>query len=146
MTATYPAPIQTEKQVSPSLTIEGIDEFVVLQYFETLNAGNFRATANLFSAEGQLHPPFESALIGPNAIVAYLEAEAEGMELMPRHGAIETNAQGETFIKVVGKVTTAWFSVNVAWLFALDRSKKITSATVKLLASPQELLGLRRMS
>lgn len=39
---------------------------------------------------------------------------------------------------------TPLFWVNVAWLFILNpQQKKIMAVTVKLLASPQELLNLR---
>ena len=36
------------------------------------------------------------------------------------------------------------FGVNVSWLFILNSQQQIVSTTVKLLASPQELLNLRR--
>jgi hypothetical protein len=40
-------------------------------------------------------------------------------------------------------VQTSAFGINVAWLFLLNSHQKILSVTVKLLASPQELLNLR---
>ena len=54
------------------MTIEGITEPTVLRYFETLNAGDFENTAALFAADGAIHPPFESGIVGPEAIAAYL--------------------------------------------------------------------------
>ena len=146
MTATSPAFNQIEQQICPALSIEGVVDPVVLHYFETLNAGNFQATASLFSEAGQLFPPFESPQVGPGAIATYLKAEAEGMSLMPRQGIKERGPQGETLVKVVGKVKTPWFKVNVAWLFALNAAKQIDSVAVKLLASPQELLKLRSLN
>jgi hypothetical protein len=42
------------------LTIEGITESVVVRYFETMNAGDYEATASLFADSGVMQPPFES--------------------------------------------------------------------------------------
>ena len=62
---------------SSSLTIEGIDEAVVLHYFQTMNAGEYDATAALFAPTGAMHPPFEQPIEGPDAIATYLKAEAK---------------------------------------------------------------------
>ena len=126
------------------LTIEGITEPTVIRYFETLNAGDFEATATLFAADGAMHPPFESGIVGPDAISAYLQQEAQGMKLQPRQGIAQTLDNEQIQIQVSGKVQTSWCGVNVSWLFILSQERKIISATVKLLASPQELLNLRR--
>ncbi len=127
-----------------NVSIEGIEEPTILRYFETLNAGEFEQTAALFAAAGAMHPPFEAAVIGPDAIAAYLQAEAQGMQLFPREGIAEPLDDGQLKVQVGGKVQTPWFSVNVAWLFLLNAEREIASATIKLLASPQELLNLRR--
>lgn len=126
------------------LTIEGITEPTVLRYFETLNAGELEATAALFAANGAMHPPFESAMVGPNAIAAYLKQEAQGMKLEPQQGVIQVLDNEQMQVQVTGKVQTSWCGVNVSWLFVLSREHEILSATVKLLASPQELLNMKK--
>ena len=126
------------------LTIEGIAEPTVIRYFETLNAGNLEATATLFAVDGAMHPPFESGIVGPDAIAAYLKQEAQGMKLQPRQGIAQTLDNEKIQFQVTGQVQTSWCGVNVSWLFILSQERKIISATVKLLASPQELLNLRR--
>ncbi len=127
-----------------SLTIEGITEPTVLRYFETMNAGDFEATSALFAADGVLHPPFESGIIGPELIAAYLKQEAQGMKLEPRQGIGKTLDSEQMQFQVTGKVQTSWCGVNVSWLFGLNQQREIITATIKLLASPQELLGLQR--
>lgn len=126
------------------LAIAGITESTILNYFQTLNAGDFSATAALFAADGELNPPFESAVVGPEAIATYLEQEATGMQLLPKQGTAEEMENGYTQIQVKGRVKTPLFSVNVGWIFVLNAQQEIAAATIKLLASPQELLSLRR--
>ena len=124
------------------LSIAGIDEPVIWQYFETFNRGDFAATASLFAQEGALHPPFESPIVGQEAIAAFLQAEAQGMTLQPREGTFEaTEAQAK--FQINGKVQTRLFSVNVAWHFILNQHPEIVYVRIKLLASPQELFKLR---
>lgn len=132
--------------MQPALEAEvtGITEPQLLRYFETLNAGEFLATANLFAAEGVMHPPFESAIVGPEAIAAYLEQEAKGIQAQPTEQKVEVLGETEKQVEIRGKVKTSVFKVNVAWLFILDNQEQIVSVTIKLLASPQELLKLRR--
>ncbi len=127
----------------PSLTIVGVNEPVISRYFETLNEGAFQATSQLFAAAGEMQPPFEQAVVGENAIAAYLQTEARGFNLQPRQGAVQLLDDGCTEVQVVGKVQTPLFSVNVSWLFTLNAEKKLLLVRIKLLASPQELLGLR---
>lgn len=127
-----------------SLTINGVAEPIVLRYFETLNQGDFAATSDLFAIDGALHPPFESMVIGPEAIEAYLHTEAQGLTLLPVEGQEQVLDNGCTEIQVGGRVRTAWFEVNVSWRFILSPTKEIFLVQVKLLASPQELLSLRR--
>ncbi|NJN58044.1 MAG: SnoaL-like domain-containing protein [Leptolyngbyaceae cyanobacterium SL_5_9] len=124
-------------------TIAGISEPVIYRYFETLNLADFQATAALFAVEGVMHPPFDEEQVGEEAIAAYLQAEAKGMKFHPRQGIFET-LENETHYKVAGTVQTPVFSVNVNWLFVLDAQSKILSVKIKLLASPQELLGMRQ--
>ena len=126
------------------LTIEGINEPVVLRYFQTMNAGDYQETAALFADMGAMHPPFEQPIEGQEAIATYLETEAKGMQLLPRQGIAEPLEDGQTQFQVTGKVQTPLFGVNVTWIFILNSEREIFYAKIKLLASPQELLGLRR--
>ncbi|MBD2347172.1 ketosteroid isomerase family protein [Anabaena subtropica] len=123
--------------------IVGITEPTILKYFATLNAGEFTATAALFAADGVMYPPFESGIVGPDAIAAYLEEEAQGIKADPREGLLETSEDGQIQVQVSGKAQTSWCGVNVLWLFTLNPEKQITYTQIKLLASPQELLALR---
>ncbi|HEY9624071.1 MAG TPA: nuclear transport factor 2 family protein [Crinalium sp.] len=135
---------QLESTRAESLAIEGISEPVIAQYFETLNAGEFQATANLFAPEGALLPPFEDAVVGPEAIAQYLEAEAKGMTLYPIKGTATPLENGDTEFNVGGKVQTSLFGVHVAWSFILNSDAQILSARIKLLGSLEELLKLKR--
>lgn len=126
------------------LSIEAVSEPTILQYFATLNAGDFAATSRLFALDGAMHPPFEEPLVGHEAIHAYLSQEATGMILSPQEAIVQPQPNDNLEIQVRGQVQTAWFGVNVAWLFVLNPQRQITLAVIKLLASPQELLNLRR--
>ncbi len=125
-------------------TIEGIAEPTILRYFQTLNAGEFEACAALFAAHGVMYPPFETGIEGSEAIVAYLQQEAQGMKLEPREGITKSLENDDLEVQVAGKVQTSWCGVNVSWLFVLNQQREIFSAKIKLLASPQELINLRR--
>lgn len=138
-------------QISPSapttknkLVIEGITDSVVLRYFETMNAGDYEATASLFAQTGAMQPPFENLIVGREAIASYLKAEAMGMQLSPKQGISEILDDHQTQIQVSGKVQTPIFGVNVSWIFVLNLEQEILFTKIKLLASPQELLNLRR--
>ncbi|MBW4510208.1 MAG: nuclear transport factor 2 family protein [Scytonematopsis contorta HA4267-MV1] len=126
------------------VTIEGINEENILRYFETLNSGNFSATAKLFADDGVMHPPFESHVVGEDAIVAYLQKEAQGIKAFPQRGIISTKEFDQIQVEVTGKAETSWCGVNVMWLFTLNSQKQIVYTRVKLLASPKELLNLRK--
>lgn len=131
-------------QSSVDTTIEGITEPTVLRYFETMNAGDWEATAALFAADGVLKAPFESPFVGRDAIAAYLQQEAQGMKLEPSQGIAQTLDNEQIEVQVSGKVQTSWCGVNVSWLFVLNQQQEIAAATVKLLASPQELLNMQK--
>jgi hypothetical protein len=133
----------TRPIITTSIKIAGITKPTVLRYFETLNAGDFEATANLFADEGVLHAPFEEPIIGSSSIATYLKTEARGMQLEPQQGVSQILEDGNVEVQVSGRVQTSAFGINVAWLFLLNSDQKILSVTVKLLASPQELLNLR---
>lgn len=117
------------------------------RYFETMNAGAYEHTAALFTADGEMRAPFEAPVKQPD-IAAYLKKEARSMILHPRRaepltGYPAEDPLSEYDVKVAGAVRTPLFSVNVAWLFALQ-DDAIRVVRIKLLASPQELLHLRR--
>ncbi|MFS8118615.1 MAG: nuclear transport factor 2 family protein [Microcoleus sp.] len=133
----------TRPILTRSINIAGITKPAVLRYFETLNAGDFAATANLFAEDGVLHAPFEDPIIGKSSIGTYLKTEARGMQLEPQQGISQVLEDGLVEIQVSGRVQTSAFGINVAWLFLLNSHEEILSVTVKLLASPQELLNLR---
>lgn len=118
----------------------------ITHYFETINAAAYSETAALFTPDGEMRAPFAEPIPQPQ-IAAYLKKEATGMTLQPRR-AEEINATAadplsEYDIQVTGYVQTPLFGVNVAWLFALQQNA-IRAVRIKLLASPQELLKLRR--
>lgn len=46
-----------------------------------IQQGHFAQTASLFVASGQLIPPFDTPVVGPEAIRAYLQQEAAGMQI-----------------------------------------------------------------
>ncbi|MFP4102719.1 YybH family protein [Coleofasciculus sp.] len=126
------------------MTIEGITQSVILRYFETMNAGDYDATAALFTDNGVMQPPFEEPIQGQEAIATYLKAEAIDMQLSPKTGIVEPQENGNTQIQVKGRVQTSLFSVNVGWIFLLNLEQRISFVRIKLLASPQELLSFRR--
>ena len=129
--------------ITEKIQIEGIIETTILRYFETLNAGDFQATAALFADDGVMYPPFESGIVGAEAIANYLQQEAENIKAFPRQGIAETLENQQMQFQVMGKAETSWCGVNVKWLFILNPQQQIIEAKVKLLASPQELLALR---
>ena len=118
-------------------------EQAVERYFQTFNQGEFETTANLFTGTGQLLPPFEEPVIGPEAIHAYLKSEAEGMQAFPKDVTVETLDGDRQRVLVKGHVKAIIFQVNTAWIFELDSQGNIEQVEVKLLASLQELLTLR---
>lgn len=134
---------QAKSASTPSVSVS-LAEPTIQAYFDTLNAQNFQATAGLFAAEGQLLPPFESAIVGRDAIFAYLETEAPGMTALPQAEIRGDSTPERSSISVVGKVQTTLFMVNVRWQFLLNPQSEILSVKIKLLASLQDLLHLRR--
>ncbi|MEG3845757.1 nuclear transport factor 2 family protein [Microcoleus sp. herbarium19] len=133
----------TRPILTRSIKIAGVAKPAVLRYFETLNGGDFAATANLFAEDGVLNAPFEEPIIGKSSIGTYLKTEARGMQLEPQQGISQVLEDGLVEVQVSGRVQTVAFGINVGWLFVLNSHQKILSVTVKLLASPQELLHLR---
>ncbi|MCU0543344.1 MAG: ketosteroid isomerase family protein [Oscillatoriaceae cyanobacterium Prado104] len=137
-------PILTDS-ITDGIAASAIQEPVIRRYFETFNTGDFEAVADLFDTAGVLNAPFEDPIIGKSAIEAYLKAEARGMQLEPQQSNRRTLEDIQLEIQVSGQVKTSVFKVNVGWLFVLNSQLKILAVTVKLLASPQELLNLRSL-
>ena len=128
-------------QISETLTLK---ESVVANYFSSINQEEFEQTADLFSKDGTLLAPFEKPIVGREAIANYLAKEAKGMKLIPKEEIREATPDEFTKIQIVGKVKTSLFSVNVTWYFSLNQAQQISVAKIKLIASPQELLGLQK--
>lgn len=143
-----PFPKMTTTKIQPApieeISISGISHPSILSYFATFNVGEFQATADLFAENGTLKPPFEDPVVGTQKIAGYLETEAKGMQLFPKEGIITPLEDGNKQFQVGGRVQTPWFGVNVSWLFVVNSAQEIVSATIKLLASPQELLKMRQ--
>jgi hypothetical protein len=119
-------------------------EQTLARYFEMLNAGEFQQAADLFAADGKLYPPFEEEVVGREAIVQYLEKEAQGLQLFPLTKSVEQAEEGALSYHIIGKVKTSLFSVNVGWNFIVNSDAEICSVRVKLLAALQELLRLKK--
>jgi hypothetical protein len=118
---------------------------LISQYFETFNAEDFELTASLFAEDGVLHPPFDGAVVGREAIASYFNLEARGMKLNPFHCSSITFKDSRTEYTVVGQVHTPLFRVNICWLFKVNYRLEIVCVKVKLLASLIELLDLKKL-
>lgn len=125
-----------------TIEIEGISHPTILRYFETLNAGEYEATGKLFGAEGAMQPPFESPIVGKEAIAEFLQREAKGLQAFPREGIATTEPDG-THYQIAGTVQMPMFGVNVTWYFTINSNDEIAFTRIKLNASPQELLKMR---
>lgn len=133
----------TKTKLSP-VKIAGIKYPVIYRYFETFNDDDFDTTVNLFTTDGILNAPFEDPIIGRSAIASYLKTEAKNMQAYPQEGVSQQLDDRNIEVQVNGKVKTPLFWVNVAWQFILNpQQDQIITVSVKLLASPQELLNLR---
>jgi len=123
--------------------IVGITESTIIRYFDALNTEDYQACADLFATDGVMYPPFEAGIVGREAIASFLQQEAKGMKLEPERGISQDVENGNLEVQVVGKVQTPLFGVNVSWFFLLNFQREIAATTIKLLASPQELLSLK---
>ena len=134
-----PAPTQ--------VSVEGIAEPTVLNYFQAMNADDFDSALALFTTDGALQPPFQKPIVGHEAIARYMRAEAQGLNIMPKQGISDALPDGAKQVKVTGIVQTPWFGVNVgmniSWRFLLNPQGKIFFVAIDMLASPAELLNLR---
>ncbi|MEO1067687.1 MAG: nuclear transport factor 2 family protein [Cyanobacteria bacterium J06638_6] len=117
---------------------------VVDRYFSGFNAEDYDRIADLFVEDGVLLAPFEEPIVGPEAICAYLKAEAGAMRATPVEVDVVVNPDGMRQVIVGGRVKTLLFSVNVRWTFVLTATDEIQSAEIKLLASLRELMQFDR--
>jgi hypothetical protein len=140
-------PMFKRSEPAPTVTVEGVTESAVLNYFKALNKDDFEAAIALFTPDGALQPPFQKPIVGREDIAAYMRAEAQGLNIMPQQGICDVLPDGSKQIKVTGKVQTPWFGVqvgmNIAWRFLLNPKGEIFFVAIDMLASPQELLNLR---
>ncbi|AFZ00975.1 ketosteroid isomerase family protein [Calothrix sp. PCC 6303] len=140
--------MENNTSVVNSSTLEYLQNQIVYfplinHYFATINDEDFQETANLFANEGKMYPPFDSVLLGRDAILLYLQKEAKGMKLLPDSVTIQESTIESTHYQVTGKVQTPLFTVNVSWYFVISQSQ-IISVKVKLLAALQELLQFQK--
>lgn len=121
--------------------IESAFRIAITRYFEAFNANDFGAAAALFSDGGELCPPFESAVVGPEAIAHYLNQEAGQMTAHPDYLSIQDLGDGE--LCVGGQVDAIAFKVGVEWTFLFTEASEIKSLSIRLKASMKELLTMR---
>ncbi|MDJ0617419.1 MAG: orange carotenoid-binding protein [Calothrix sp. MO_192.B10] len=143
-------PVVPPKDISlrTQVKIEGIDNPTILSYMNNLNANDFEALIELFTADGALQPPFRRPIVGKDEVLKFFREECQNLKLIPERGVAEPTDDGFTQIKVTGKCQTPWFGgnvgMNIAWRFLLDPQGKIFFVAIDLLASPKELLNLAR--
>ena len=121
----------------------GTNEPVVHDYFVRLNQSDFIATADLFSEQGGLKPPFEKMIKGRSAIAQYLEKEALGIKVLPTHMKTMMSNQSYIQYQIQGKVKTNYFTVNASWLINLNTAKEITLVEIQLLENLSDLLAFK---
>ncbi len=124
--------------------IKNIQEPIIYNYFSSLNESDFDGVGDLFAVDGYLHPPFERAIAGKEAICKYLRAEARGIEAFPESGTIVDNPDGSSSYQIAGRVKLSVFVINVGWSIELNDRREIAAVKVKLLAELQDLLVMKR--
>ena len=126
--------------------ILGVENPVILEYMDNLNANDFDALVQLFASDGALQPPFQRPIVGQDALLRFFREDCQKLTLLPERGITELDEDGYIRIKVTGKVQTPWFGqdlgMNVAWRFLLNPENKIFFVAIDLLASAKELLNL----
>ena len=131
---------------TPVTPIPGVENPVILEYMDNLNANDFDALVKLFASDGALQPPFQRPIVGQDALLRFFREDCQNLKLLPERGIMEPVEDGYTQIKVTGKVQTPWFGkdvgMNVAWRFLLNPESKIFFVAIDLLASAKELLNL----
>jgi Orange carotenoid protein, N-terminal/Nuclear transport factor 2 (NTF2) domain len=128
--------------------IPGVENPVILDYMNNLNANDFDALIQLFAPDGGLQPPFQRPIVGQVDILRFFREDCQNLKLLPERGITDPTEDGYTPIKVTGKVQTPWFGrdvgMNIAWRFLLNPEQQIFFVAIDLLASPKELLNLSR--
>ena len=109
---------------------------VIGQYFALFNLGKFQQISRLFAEDGALYPPFESPVVGREAIATYLIKEADGMQAEPLGAEPKPSDNECVNIMVWGKVTALVFHVKVAWDFTASSKPnlliRIITATLRV--------------
>ena len=137
-------PMKRDVEVNQALlNIEDIQSQVIHNYFLTLNENKFEEFAALFSPDGVLFPPFESAIVGRDAICQYLQTTGIEVKAFPQSGTVQPENNGITVYQISGNVKTSYFTVNVVWIIELNAEQKIVSAKIKLLATLEDLLRFK---
>ena len=126
------------------LNIEDIQSQVIHNYFLTLNENKCEEFAALFSSDGVLVPPLESAIAGRDAICQYLQTTGIEVKAFPQFGTVQPEENGITVYQISGNVKTSYFTVNVVWTIELNAEQQIISAKIKLLATLEDLLRFKR--
>lgn len=138
-------PMKKDVEVNQNLlNIEDIQSQVIHNYFLTLNENKFEEFAALFSPDGLLFPPFESAIAGRDAICQYLQTTGIEVKAFPQSGTVQPENNGLTVYQISGNVKTRYFTVNVVWIIELNAEQQIVSAKIKLLATLEDLLRFKR--
>jgi Orange carotenoid protein, N-terminal/Nuclear transport factor 2 (NTF2) domain len=144
-------PVAPPKEISDTnriTAIPGVENPIILEYMNNMNANQFDALIQLFAPDGGLQPPFQRPIVGNNEILRFFREDCQNLKLIPERGITEPTEDGYTQIKVTGKVQTPWFGqdvgMNIAWRFLLNPENQIFFVAIDLLASPKELLNLSR--
>jgi hypothetical protein len=140
------APPQAKSERTSVTAIPGVENPVILDYMDNLNANDFDTLIQLFAPDGALQPPFQRPIVGHAALLRFFREDCQNLKLLPERGVTEPAEEGYTRIKVTGQVQTPWFGrdvgMNVAWRFLLDPDNQIFFVAIDLLASAKELLNL----
>jgi hypothetical protein len=123
--------------------IKNIQEPIIYNYFSSLNDGDFDGVSDLFAEDGYLHPPFERAIVGKDAICKYLQLEAKDVAAFPESGTIVERPNGAIGYQIAGRVKMSIFEINVGWSIELTERHEITAVKVELLAALQDLLPMK---
>jgi len=134
-TRTEPAPTQ--------ITVEGITETTV-SYFKAMNADDFETALALFTPA--LQPPFQKPIVGREAIASYMCQHKDSILCRSRaYQRLYQMALSRLKSRSPNSLVRCqrWDEHCVA---VLTKSQgKIFFVAIDMLASPQELLSLRRM-
>lgn len=98
---------------TPITAIPGVENSVILEYMDNLNANDFDALVQLFASDGALQAPFQRPIVGQDALIRFFREDCQNLKLLPERGITEPEEDGYTRIKVTGKVQTPWFGQDV---------------------------------